>query len=375
MSFRILIICDGFYPLQNPRSFRATELAKELVRRGMDVSVMCPNHKGLDEFLYDWSINHIDTDILPWKLPTLKGNNKFINLINRISSRLLTKLLEYPKMEFFFSVRKKIKPLPPIQYDILISIAVPYPIHWGVASIWKKGSITNFAKVWIADCGDPYYIQENDKYKTPFYFKWVEKWFMNKADYITIPTHSAKDGYFQEFHSKLEVIPQGFKFEDVQTQALLQDDVIRFAYAGGFTVWRRDPAGILEFLTNLDKDFKFEFHIYTLDTHFVEIYSRKDSRIFIHDFKPRLELLFELSQFDFMLNLENFGNAQTPSKLIDYYIIQKPILSLKSFDLDLEKLNKFLNRDYTQKLSVENVDNYRIENVVDKMILLFNIKL
>jgi len=56
------------------------------------------------------------------------------------------------------------------KYDLLISIAVPYPIHWGVAAVWAKDKSKNLAPNWIADCGDPYCFQENDTFKPPFYF-------------------------------------------------------------------------------------------------------------------------------------------------------------------------------------------------------------
>jgi hypothetical protein len=371
MSKRVLIVCNSFYPHQNPRSFRATELAKEFRRRNMDVTVMCPNHDGIEEFMGSWNVSHLSLGNLTWKLPKIKGNNRFSKFINRISARLLPKLFEYPMMEFYFKVKNNIKKIRNERYDVLISIAVPYPIHWGVASVWKKNKMNNMAPVWIADCGDPYFIQQNDKYSTPFYFKWVEKWFMRKVDFITVPTPTAHEGYFPEFHPKLRVIPQGFRFEDVQTQATIEDDVIRFAYAGGFTLWRRDPSGILEYLTNLDKDLKFEFHIYTRDTHFVDRFAKVDNRIKVHGFKSRLELLRELSQYNFMLNLENFGEAQSPSKLIDYGIIEKPILSLQSFDLDLNKLKTFLTRDYSSSYRLDNIKDYRIENVVNEMICLF----
>jgi len=51
-----------------------------------------------------------------------------------------------------FKVRKILKYEK--DYDLMISFAVPYPIHWGVAwSITKKHKIS---EVWVADCGDPY---------------------------------------------------------------------------------------------------------------------------------------------------------------------------------------------------------------------------
>jgi hypothetical protein len=371
MSKNILIICHGFYPEQNPRAFRATELSKEFRRRNMSVTVMSPDKGDINNFLNEWKILHFSLGKLKWRIYNFQGNNLIFHLYNRAVNRFLPKLLEYPSMELFFKVREAIKRTNE-KYDAIITIAVPYTIHWAVASVWNKNSAKNIAPIWIADCGDPYFIQQNDQISTPFYFKWVEKWFMRKVNYITVPTNLAHQGYFPEFHNKMRVIPQGFKFEDVQLKENAEDGVIRFAYAGCFTAWRRDPSGILDYLTSLDPKFKFEFHIYSSDFHFVEKYVKKDSRIIFHGFKQRLELLSVLSQFNFMLNLENLGEAQSPSKLIDYGIIKKPILSLKSYDLNLELLKEFLSRNYASAFKINNVDDYRIENVVNQFAYLFD---
>lgn len=360
----ILIVCGVFYPIQSPRAFRATELAKEFRRRDISVTVMCPDTLGLEPFIEQWDIKYINLGILSWKIKNFKSSNRLLQTYNRVVNRLLPKFFEYPSIELFYKV-KKVLNVNNGKYDAVISIAVPYPIHWGVASTWNKIKSKNIVPVWIADCGDPYYIQQNDNIKTPYYFKWVEQWFMRKANYITVPTPTAHHGYLPEFHHKLKVIPQGFKFEDVKKKEKIDDGIVRFSYAGGFNVWRRNPTGILNYLCALSADVKYEFHIYTRDTNFVDKYAHKDNRIKVHGFKPRLELLTELSQYDFMINLENFGEAQSPSKLIDYGIIEKPILSLKSFDLDIEKFQQFLNKDYTNAFLINNLEDYRIENVVN----------
>lgn len=363
----ILIVTNAFFPIQNPRSFRATELAKEFIRQGHNVTVLTPEKKGIEVLLKEYSINYKSMGSLTWSIYNFKRLGKVGGIYNRLVNRLLPKLLEYPMIELFFKVKDFLNK-ETIQYDALISIAVPYPIHWGVAAAWKKGSNSNPAKFWIADCGDPYYIQENDTMGTPFYFAWIEKWFMRKVDFVTVPTDTAYKGYFEEFYNKLKVIPQGFKFEDVKTKVPKNDGVLRFGYGGGFAKWRRDPTGLLEYLITLDKSFKFEFHVYTEHRQFVEPFSKKDSRIIIHAPMERIALLETFSSFDFLVNFENKGSAQTPSKLIDYAIVQRPVLSLKSFDLSIDLIKQFMNKDYSNALTIENVDDYRIENVAKAFI-------
>jgi len=253
-------------------------------------------------------------------------------------------------------------------YDGLISIAVPYPIHWGVARIWNKNKKGNPAKVWIADCGDPYMIQENDTFSPPFYFGWVEKWFMRKADYISVPVETAIPAYFPEFHHKIKVIPQGFDFDEVPISSSEdKDEIPYFAYAGGFIQGRRDPREFLAYLNGLKTDFRFD--IFTRQKELVEpLANLSGGRINIRDYIPRNELLEILVQCDFLINFENAGDRQVPSKLIDYAILDKPILSIKTGALDSKKIDHFLNGDYSGKLLIDNPDQYRIESVVNQFI-------
>jgi hypothetical protein len=269
-------------------------------------------------------------------------------------------------MEIFFKIRRQFR-RNQNHFDMLISIAVPYPVHWAVASYWRaKGR--NIADYWAADCGDPYCLQENDTFRPPIYFRIVEKWFMRKADAVVVPTESSYKGYFPEFHHKIKVIPQGFRFEDVRRKEQINDGVVRFGYGGTFILNRRDPREFLEFLCSLTKDFRFEFHVYTSHEHFVQPYASKDSRIILHKPIDRISLLEEFSQFNFVVNFSNVGFAQTPSKLIDYAIIDKPVLEIQTNQLDTENVLNFLKGDYSKSVSIKNPEQYRIETVVNKFL-------
>ncbi|WP_107040070.1 glycosyltransferase [Brumimicrobium mesophilum] len=363
----ILIIASGFYPVQSPRSFRATELAKEFSRQGHKVTIMVPHKENIQPFLNEYKIDYISLGKLTWKIPNLKRLGKIGALFNKGVNRLLPLFFEFPKIEHYFKVKRKLKE-EKNNYDLLISIAVPYPIHWGVAAVWKNDKSKNIAPVWLADCGDPYCIQENDTYQPPFYFKWIEKWFMRKVDFITVPTETSYRGYFPEFHSKIKVIPQGFRFEDIDKKATINDGIIRFGYGGSFALNRRDPKELLELLTNLDKSVLFEFHIFTRHSKFVESFAKKDSRIVLHKPTSRIELLNTLSEFQFVVSLANFGTAQTPSKLIDYAIIDKPILEIQTGNLDKDTVLQFLDGNYNNKVQINEPNRYRIENVVTQFL-------
>jgi len=67
-----------------------------------------------------------------------------------------------------------------------------------------------------------------------------------------------------------------------------------------------------------------------------------------------------LSGLDFMVNFENAGQKQTPSKLIDYAIIDKPILSIKTGALNKALVKEFLNGNYSGGIKIDK-ERYRIE--------------
>lgn len=367
---KILIVGRSFYPINSPRSFRTTELAKELARQGHEVTVLTPRIEEVhDKFEKKYDLNIWDLGQPKWKSIEIKGKG-VERLIRRALRRFPSLLFEYPNIELMGMVAKKLKKAS--GYDMLISIAVPYPVHWGVARVWKSNPEKNPAKIWVADCGDPYVGRENDTFTVPFYFSWIEKWFMRKADYITIPIKGAKAGYFAEFYDKMRVIPQGFRFEDVETQLLHTENKVKFAYAGSFIPGRRDPREFCEFLLKQDVD--YEFYIYTTHKELINPYVDKSKgRIVIKDYVPRKQLLFELSALDFMVNFENVGQAQLPSKIIDYLIMDKPILSVKTSDLNQKTVVEFLNKNYRGKRKTPDRDRYRIENVAQQFIALADV--
>jgi len=366
-SKRFLIVTQAFHPGNSPRAHRSTELAKELSRQGHAVTVLTSTMKEQAGLAEEYGLQLIDLGEKTWPdIPS--GWNGKPNLALRAFRRLLWIMFCYPDIELFWRVASRL----PVgtRYDCVISIAAPHAVHWGMA--WRIVRGQKPADFWIADCGDPFMGQENDTFSPAFYFRWVEKLFCRNADWITVPTAGAKKGYYPEFRDKLAVIPQGFKFEDYEhlTEARCEGDVIRFAYAGLIIPGRRDPGKLLQYLHKLDTP--FEFHIFTKSADTIRPYSSKDSRIILHDFTPRDVLLRELASMDFLVNIENAGTKQTPSKLIDYWLCGRPILNIRSFEFDTRIVDQFLFGDYQSALVIDQPDQYRIENVVQRFLALLN---
>ena len=366
---KILIVSSSFYPANSPRSFRTTELVKEFARQGHEVTLLTIKD---DEYHIPFEERYGITikDLGPLQFPeiTLNGDRGVSRFFKRIMRRGLLQLLEYPNIELLFRVKNALK--TESGYDILISIAVPHPIHWGVAKAMKGKA--KVADLWIADCGDPYMGSEIDSFNKMFHFKYLEKEFCRKTDVITVPVEDAKLGYYPEFRDKIEVIPQGFRFDEVEIDhsSYHKHEVPTFAYAGGFIPGGRDPRPFLNHLLSANCDFKFI--IYTKSSALVEPLVEKSSgRIEIRDYIPRNELLKILSTMDFLVNFENQSSTMVPSKLIDYYLAGRPVLNVSANEIDAERVDQFLEGNYEYRYKYNDVDQYRIENVCSQFLKLY----
>jgi hypothetical protein len=369
MSKKILVVSRAFYPQNSPRSFRTTELVKEFCKQGHAVTLLTVLENDFDysDFLAQYPISLESMGDLKWK--HFRKNRSFFGDLPRKLDRLLHLFLEYPNIEILFRLKKI---LPKYKdFDLLISVAVPHSIHWGVAAV--RNPKNPIAKIWVADCGDPFMGNTLESIRPPFYFSYFEKKFCRAADFISIPTTTALNGYYPEFHSKIVVIPQGFNFEDtpvVQTEA--PNEILNFAYAGGVSLSGiRSPKKLIEFL--LESGVPFQFHIYS-NTYAVltELAAAAPTSIFLHPPLPRTELLNELAKMDFLLNLDNGSTNQTPSKLIDYALVGKPILNVTAAHFDPALVTSFLNREYSQQLIIENIERFNITNVAHQFLSLNN---
>ena len=360
---KILIVSRSFYPMNSPRSFRTTELAKEFVQQGHQVTVLTHKDDAVHiAFEKEFGLVVKDFGKLKWNAIKVKGG-KFENLFRRLLIRFTIQFFEYPNVELMGLVKKALQ--KETGYDLLISIATPHPTHWGVAAVWNRQQ--KIATTWVADCGDPYMGRESNSFKPAFYFRYVEKWFCKKADWLTVPTNSSIQAYYPEFREKIKVIPQGFNFDDYQFPISAKNNKPVFAYAGNFIPGLRDPTEFLAFLNGLEMD--FEFRIYTLTPYVVPSFAKNSKgRIIICKTIPRIELLQELSTVDFVVNFENTGTGETPSKLIDYAIVKKPILPVKTGSLNKDLVLEFINGHYTNAQQVQNMDQYRIQKVCAQFI-------
>lgn len=357
---KILIVSGAFFPEDSPRSFRTTELSKELSRLGHDVTVYIPD--------YDYDYSRFDKEC-PMRINSYKRipqRRVFlgVSIIDRIIFHYENWLIDIPSLKNMGVVEKTLRTEK--GYDLLITIAVPHFIHWAVGKLYDKGC--RLAKTWVADCGDSFMLNKTVSHRPPFWFKSLEKRWCQACDHISVPLESEKENYYPEFKEKIRVIPQGFNFEDVSGEVLEpHNTIVTFAYAGSFIPKVRDPRPLLDFLKTIDNSFKLI--IYTSNTTLVEPYRNAfGERLEIKKPIPRLDLIRQLRNCDFVLNIDNGAAKGMPSKLIDYALVGRPILSITSSNIDKNKIKEFLSRDYSGKYIVDNIEKYNIHNVAKQFL-------
>jgi len=362
----ILVVSGAFFPENSPRSFRTTEIAKEFARQGHNVVVYIPK-KGYDYADFEKEFQLVVNDIGPLKFCPIQINKvPFISLFMKIIQRAGTLLIEYPAIELLFRIRRALKDEK--GYDLAISIAVPHPIHWGFSRTIKRNP--GLSRIWIADCGDPYMgcnRTANIFNRHPFYFKYIEKRYLKRANFITIPIENAREGYYPEFQEKIKIIPQGFNFEEFKIdKQFANNNIITFAYAGGFIPGFRDPRPFLDYLASLTIEFKFIIYTTNEGKNLISEYVEKlGGKLEIFSYIPRLELLGNLSKMDFLVNFENSHSIQSPSKLIDYALTGRPILNVGTRDIYKSTIEEFLKYNFSNQTIVNNIEQYNIKNIAN----------
>lgn len=360
---KILIISRNIFPTQSPRAFRTTELARELVRQGHEVTV----YALLGAYDYD-SFQH-ETGIVIKSLGKSKWGNVdstgyyVRNVFTAFGNRVLKRYAYFPFIELMWMTKKVVK-AEWKNYDLLITIAFPHSIHWGAAL--AKGSKTNFVR-WISDCGDPFMGDKMNR--VPGYFKYVEKFWCRRTDFITVPIEAAIKAYYPEFQHKIRVIPQGFDFSNTGPINYEGNIYPTFAFAGKVYPGTRDPKLFLDYLSSIDIQFKFV--VYTNTKGFFEPYkTRLGEKLEINSYIPREALLPILGRMDFLINIVNDSDTQSPSKLIDYAIAKRPILDISTSFKEKSVFNDFIKGDYRREHGRIDISKYDIKRVAESFVSL-----
>ncbi len=361
---RVLIISRNTYPLNGPRPFRTQELSEELARQGHDVTLYTV-HGDIDYANYEKETGVKMRDIKTFLPIKANDNINRYNLFYRFIWHCFYRFTLFPDIEFTYIVSSIIRKEPKV--DLLITIAMPHAIHMGAARAKKKLSRL-FPKTWVADCGDPLYLNPYEKCP-PYMAKWERRW-CEACDYITVPTEGSKDGYFPEYRGKIRVIPQGFNFCKTPIAKYRKNDIPTFVYCGSIYPGKRDVRSFMNFLLKWNKPYKFKLMMPTpLEGKFE---TESNGKIEYVIGKGRKEVIMECSKADFLINVKNPNSTQTPSKLIDYGISGRPVLDISNDFSEQEQFEEFYRGDYHSQLILPNLEIYKIENVAKQFLELAN---
>lgn len=358
----ILIISNHAFPAQGPRAYRTTELSERLAKMGHRV-VLYTVQGRYDYSTYEETTGVIRRDIHPkWATFANDGSHRY-NIFDKFMYHYFNRLLMWPLCEFHYSVEKIIQDNP--NMDMLITIAYPHSIHSGAARA-KKRHPQIFPKTWICDCGDPYML--NPFIRPPKYMRKFEEMWCSMCDYITVPTKDSYKGYYEQYWSKIRIIPQGFDFNKTPVAEYRVNPVPTFVFVGTIYPGVRDPRSFMDFLLSFDKPYKFKVMTHSpLDERYL-IESKGQIEYIVG--KGRKEVILECSKADFLINITNPNKIQTPSKLIDYGISGRPILNVDNDYVDFTHFIEFYNKDYSNKYIIDSLDTYRIENVANQFLQL-----
>lgn len=358
----ILIVSGAFFPTNSPRSFRTTELVKELYRLGHKVTLYIPKTAyNYTSFLKDFQI-----DIKFYNRVQEKRSFLGISILDRVIFRFLNQFCAYPTLNSYPILTKALEEEK--GYDILVTIAVPHSIPWAFGKLYAKG--IRAAKTWISDCGDPFMFEQSGNFRPPFYLKKLETRWCKYCDYISVPTETSYLGYYPEFREKIRVIPQGFDFDAVKMSEYKKNPIPTFAYAGSFIPGKRDPRRLFEFLSTIQKPFKFIVYGTSDKSRWQDLLSKLEGKVIFEQPIPRSELLPKLSQMDFLINIGNGTSVQTPSKLIDYSLTKRPILTIETTDIKEDVLGECLAGDYQHCDEKIDISRYDIHNVAQQFLAL-----
>lgn len=357
---KILIVSGSFFPTNSPRAFRTTELTKELVNQGNQVTLYIPKC----DYDYASFIKEYPIKIKYYERAVERRRFIGISIADRIIFRFLNQFCVYPTICSLPKIQKVVASEQGC--DLLITIAVPHSTHWAFGKLYQKG--IRAAKTWIADCGDPFMLAQSGNYRPPFYFKPMEKRWCRLCDYISVPTETSYLGFYPEFKDKIHVIPQGFNFKDVTLAEYKPNEVPTFAFAGSFIPGRRDPRRLFEFLNGIGKPYRFIIYGTSDKSRWADLIEQSDGKIVFEKPIPRIELLKVLSQMDFLINIGNGTNVQTPSKLIDYTLTKRPILTVETNNIKEDVLREFLEGNYEHKDADIDISKYDIHNVAKQFL-------
>lgn len=358
----IHILTGHFYPQLHPRAFRASELAIEFAKRGHHVVVT--NLTKIEGVDYDDYTKRTGVHVNNLGLYTIQKDKEQV-VSNSMFHHFKETCIEYFLSGDLYRKSRAISKRIHITDDTDSVIALSTPFM-NILAISKYVERHGKRFVAIADSGDPFYYSK--QYRKAPWFYYVEKRAYKSYDYLTIPTENAIPSYSSLIdNDKIRIIPQGFRMDNLKIYHGDFSGPVRMAYAGVFYWDIRNPEFLFRYLDKVTLDFELYLFMRNKDALVEDILNKYPSvkeRVIIKSL-PHDELIYELSRMHFLINIENISNTQMPSKLIDYGMTGRPVLSCNCNNFSEEVLNQFLEGNYMHSYKID-VQQYNIVNIANR---------
>lgn len=395
----ILIVSGSYFPYASANAICMKEFEKALVERGDRVVYAIKKHDiDTPEITMegDIKIYHVGRNVdlffaecekikrmdLPQPIDVLFRSSLIgIKVVSTLYSKLkygtLRKLAENKYLECYENTISKIVETEGI--DTIISVSMPFLSHKAVMRYVEKSEKRDIK--WIAYMIDAYSqkygVNDEEKIKE-------ELEVMRLADkiiFLSVLKESYEKEPFSTYRDKFSFIPLpllNFKTKKEEKMNIYMDtNKINFVFAG--TLY--DDTSFLDyfvkFVNNVDSD-KFVFHfmgkIYPRNKGLLEELREKcDAEIIIYGVQPFEFAEKSIEQADIVLNFGNLSSNQIPSKIYNYIVKRKAILTFYKIVEDpslpmLEKYPLALNIRETNKIEKKDVDKFQkfISNMLDK---------
>ena len=368
---KIHIVGGFFYPQLGPRSNRITELTKEFIRLGHQVNVtIITETEGFDHEGYakGLGINKWQNLKLYHKPAVgekvVEGHKKSLPFIPT-----LHKWADYLMGGNEFIHARAIEKALDIEEDTDMVIAISFPFQCVLGtSKYLKSHHFNHHCTFVAESSDPH----SGNHLAPW-FKLVDKCAYKPFDYLTLPTEVAIPAYIGLLpKDKIRVIPQGFNFDTIRLYQGERTKPVKFAYSGSFFKDIRNPEFLFAFLDKQEMDYEFHwFMLYEAPyfSNLIQKYPNLNKRTHKYVSLDRDTLLFELSKMDFLINIDNATSTQRPSKIIDYALTGRPILSCNKDYFSDKKMQDYMLGNYYDSMEVD-LSQFDIKNVAQQFLLL-----
>ena len=381
---KILIVTHQYLPHVSPRTTRWKLLVEELISKGHEVTILTGMYPDFDKnnvkILYFGNKNNINV------VSNLRAKSKEVSSGESIKKffygslkkiyRFFINYLAWPDYSMFwvYQIYKNRNNIPK-DYDVIISVSLPFSSHIAAYIINKK-----INKQWIMDIGDPFTLKvdapENNRFLYSGLNKRYEKRFYSNAEKILFTHQDALSNHKKFFNipsSKLIVASPISNFDNDLFKKTLSYNYstrpIKISYFGIFTKGVRSPNSFLD-LVKKNNDFEFSWYVNEDSEKIIKSFdiSSNKHNFYSHVSREDAQQLM-VNSAHCLLSIGNKNPNQIPSKVIEYLATGKPIIHFTEIDDDpvINLSNEFHNLVILNKSDDEKKLSLLIEEMFNKI--------